>query len=97
MVAECRTALEATLKELKLEKRVVAAAKQKSQAHLEMRKEDRILNLFDAVRHVAQLGVHIDATKQYVDFSRREAILIYSATAASIANLDDQHKGDGTT
>lgn len=97
VVAECRTALEATLKELKPEKRVVAAVKQKNQTHLEMRKEDRILNLCDAVRHVAQLGVHIDATKQYVDFSRREAILIYSATAATIANLGDQHIGDGTT
>ena len=90
VVAECRTAIEATIKAFKLQKALSAAVKEKQNAHRDMLKDSRILNLYDAVRHVTHLSVHIDAANQYVDFSRREAVLIYSATAACIATFGDQ-------
>ncbi len=90
VVAECRTAIEATIEAFKLQQRLSDAVKEKKNAHRDMLKDGRILNLYDAVRHVCQLAVHIDAANQYVDFSRREAVLIYSATAACTATLSEQ-------
>ena len=38
------------------------------------------------------MGAHPDGNKEVVDYSRREALLVFSVTATAIIELEERHE-----
>ena len=90
VVMECRKALEAAVARFELGEQIEAAAKKIRKDHCErmsMSKRERFWNLIHATTHTTHLGVHPDSENEIVDYSRQEALLIFSVVAAGIAHM----------
>jgi hypothetical protein len=64
-----------------------------------MNKDDRILNFYDALKHLTHLGVHLEEgeTDELHNFTRAEAFMILCATATSLASFTVQLTANTTT
>lgn len=95
VVAECRKALETALVHFEAKKDVQAAAakyREGSSARMSMSKRERLLNLVHATNHATQLAAHPDDNNEVVDYSRREALLVFSVVATAITELQERHE-----
>ena len=95
VVMECRKALEITLIRFDVAEAVrVSADKGRANAAARqgMSKRERILNLVNAATQVMHLAAHPDKNNDVVDFSRREALLILTITAAAIADFSERSR-----
>ena len=94
VVVACRKALETTLKKFDLDT-AVQLASQKYQGNrsdrASMTKRERVLNLINSANHATHLGAHPDTNNEMVDYSRREALLIFSVVAATIADISERN------
>lgn len=94
-VVECRNALETTLKRFDADRAVKSAADKgrgKSAERRSMSKRERVLSLVDAATQVMHLAAHPDINNDFVDFSRREALLILSVTATAISEFAERNR-----
>jgi hypothetical protein len=55
-----------------------------------MTKRERILNLYSAANHATQFGAHPNVESQTVDYSRREALLIFAVVASAISEISER-------
>ncbi len=95
VVVECRKALETVVKQFGLDSEIRASSKKYQGNYDErasMSKRERLLNLVNAANHVTHLGAHPDSDNRAVDYSRKEALLIFSAIAAAIAKFSEDAK-----
>ena len=91
-VVESRKALETALKRFDLDGDVRSASQKyrgTAEDRTSMSKRERLLNLVNAAKHVTQLGAHPDTRHRVIDYSRREALLVFSVVAAAIAEMSD--------
>ena len=89
-VMECRKALETAVARFELGDQIQAAGKRFRGDRCErisMSKRERLWNLINATTHATQLGGHPDSENEIVDYSRQEALLIFSVVAAGIAHM----------
>ena len=92
---ECRKALETALVHFEIKKEVRAAADkylESGSTRKSMSKRERLLNLINAANHVTHLGAHPDGNNEVVDYSRREALLVFTVTATAITELQERHE-----
>lgn len=89
-VMACRKILEFILKESSL--RGLRSRYADSQDSRKMTKDERILNFYDALKHVSHLGVHLEEeeTDELHNFTRAEAFMILCSTATSLASFTIQ-------
>ena len=95
VVVECRKALETALVHFEAKKDGQAAAakyRESSSTRMSMSKRERLLSLVNAANHATQLGAHPDDNNQVVDYSRREALLVFSVTATAVTELQERHE-----
>lgn len=99
VVVECRKALETALVRFGAKDDVRAAAAKyqgNGDDRRSMSKRERILNLLNAANHVTHLGAHPDDNNEVVDYSRREALLVFSVTATAITELHERYQYEST-
>lgn len=96
-VLECRKAFETTVKHFNLEASLSRAAVMNRESHRSMPKRERFLNLYDAAKRATNLSAHPDANNEVVDYSRREALLVFAVVAAAIAEISERPEFGGET
>lgn len=96
-VLECRKAFETTMKRFNMEASIARAAVMNRESHRSMPKRERFLNLYEAAKRATHLSAHPDANNEVVDYSRREALLIFAVVAAAIAEISEQPELAGKT